>query len=52
MGVVFFGLFTAVGLLMRLFGYDPMTRKFDRSARTYWVRHEDQSDVSYYFRQY
>ena len=52
MGVVFFGLFTVVGLLMRLFGYDPMTRRFDRSAKTYWVRHEEQSDVSYYFRQY
>lgn len=52
LAVVFFGIFTVVGLLMRLFGYDPMTRRFDRSARTYWVRHEDQSDVSYYFRQY
>lgn len=52
MAIVFFGLFTIVGLLMRLLGYDPMARTFDRSATTYWVRHEDQSDVSYYFRQY
>src|SRR5688572_4199228 len=52
MAVVFFGLFTAAGLLMRLVGYDPMRRKFDRSAKTYWVPHEDHSDVSYYFRQH
>ena len=52
MAIVFFGLFTVVGLLMRLLGYDPMARTFDRSATTYWVRHEDQSDDSYYFRQY
>jgi hypothetical protein len=50
--VVFFGVFTAIGLLMRLFRYDPMARTFDRSATTYWIRHEDQPDVSYYFRQY
>ena len=52
MATVYFVLFTAVGRLMRLFGYDPLARAFDRSATTYWVRHEDQSDVSYYFRQY
>ena len=45
-------LFTIAGMLMRLFGYDPMTRTFDRSATTYWVSHEEQPDVSYYFRQY
>ena len=52
MGVVFFGLFTVAGMLMRLFGYDPMTRRFDRSATSYWVKHEESSDVSSYFRQY
>jgi hypothetical protein len=52
MAVVFFGLFTVVGMLMRLFRYDPLTRTLDRSAQTYWVPHEDQPDVSYYFRQH
>jgi hypothetical protein len=52
MATVYFVLFTAVGALMRLFGYDPLARAFDRSATTYWVRREDQSDVSHYFRQY
>jgi len=52
LAAVFFILFTAVALLMRLFGYDPLSRTFDRSATTYWVRREDQRDVSSYFRQY
>ena len=52
LAAVFFLLFTAVALLMRLFGYDPLSRTFDRSATTYWVRREDQRDVSSYFRQY
>jgi hypothetical protein len=52
MAVIFFGLFTVAGLLMRAFGYDPMTRRFDRRATTYWVKHEEHADVSYYFRQY
>lgn len=51
LAAVYFGLFTPVGLLMRLFGYDPLRRIFDKSAKTYWVRHEEQKDVSRYFRQ-
>jgi hypothetical protein len=52
MAVVFFGLLTVCGVLMRLFGYDPLTRRFDRSASTYWVEHEEATDVSNYFRQH
>ena len=36
LGLMFFGVFTPVGLLMRLFGRDAMKRQFDRDARTYW----------------
>jgi hypothetical protein len=52
MATVYFVLFTVVGMLMRLFGYDPLTRRLDRSAATYWVKHEEHPDVSSYFRQY
>src|SRR5688572_24952414 len=37
LGVIYFGLFTLVGLLLKLFGYDPLQRRFDRSAKTYWI---------------
>jgi hypothetical protein len=52
MALVFFGLFTAAGLLMRLVRYDPMTRTFDRAATTYWVRRNESADAPDYFRQY
>lgn len=37
LGVVFFALFTPVGLLMRAFGRDAMCRRFEPAAKTYWV---------------
>jgi O-antigen/teichoic acid export membrane protein len=37
LGVIFYLLFFPVGLIMRLFGRDPMNRKFDSDATTYRV---------------
>jgi len=45
-------LITPIGLLMRLVGYDPMKRRFDRSAETYWIRREPTQDTNQYFKQY
>jgi len=39
--VVFYLLLTPLGLLMRLFGSDPMRRKIDRTASTYWIARKD-----------
>ncbi len=50
--LTFFGIFLPVGLIMRLFGYDPMHRSFDRAARTYWIPREPVTDVKRYFRQF
>lgn len=50
LGFVYFIVLTPVGLVMRAFGYDPMVRRYDRSATTYWVRREPQTDVQRYFR--
>lgn len=52
LGLVYFGVVTPIGLLMRVVGHDPMTRRFDRSAATYWVEREQVSDVKRYFRQF
>lgn len=43
---------TPIGLIMRLLGYDPMHRKFDPEAKTYWVEHQKASDTSRYFQQF
>lgn len=37
MGVVFFGTVMPIGLIMRGLGKDPLSRKLDRQARTYWM---------------
>ncbi len=37
---------------MRVVGYDPMDRRFDRDAETYWIAREPDDDVKRYFRQF
>jgi hypothetical protein len=52
LGLIYFGLLTPVGWLMKLFGYDPMERRFDRAAASYWVERERQTDAGRYFKQF
>ena len=52
LAVVYYLVLTPTGLLMRLFGYDPMNRRFDPDAETYWVPRETEQDVKRYFRQF
>jgi carbamoyltransferase len=52
MGVVFYLVITPTGLLMRLFGRDPLTRKFRREAESYWIRRKEDASLDRYFRQY
>ena len=50
--VLFYLVVTPVGLLMKLFRYDPLTRRPNRNATTYWVEHRTGDDSSRYLRQY
>ncbi len=52
MAVIFYGVFTPVGLVMRLFGRDPMHRRLDPGASTYWIPREPVTDSKRYFRQF
>jgi Saxitoxin biosynthesis operon protein SxtJ len=38
LGVVFYGVVTPIGLVMRLAGHDPMRRRFDQVGESYRVR--------------
>jgi Saxitoxin biosynthesis operon protein SxtJ len=38
LGVVFYGVVTPIGLLMRLTGRDPMRRRLDQASESYRVR--------------
>jgi hypothetical protein len=40
LGVIFFAVFTPVGVLMRALGRDTMCRRFDAAARSYWVKRD------------
>jgi hypothetical protein len=51
LGFVYYVVFTLVGLVMRLVGYDPMHRKLDPAAKSYWVEHDPHTNVERYFRQ-
>jgi len=50
LGIVYFVLFTFVGLIMRLFRYDPMDRTAGRA--TYWRSRGERTDPAAYFRQF
>ena len=41
LGLFFYLVITPVGLVMRLFGRDPMHRKFNTSAASYWVKRDE-----------
>jgi hypothetical protein len=40
MGILYFGLFTPMGFVMRLFGWDAMKRTWDPAAKSYWARRD------------
>ena len=52
MGIVFYLVFTPIAVLMRIVGYDPMKRKFEPDAKTYWVRRQPRSETAHYFKQF
>jgi len=52
LAIVYYLVITPIGLLMRLFRYDPMKRGFDQSVPSYWhVRDTADADPKRYFRQ-
>ena len=36
LGLIYYLLFTPASLIMKLIGKDPLNRKFDKEAKTYW----------------
>ena len=52
MGTIFYLVIAPIGLILRLFGKDPMNRHFNPSAGTYWVEARPQRPAEDYFRQF
>ncbi len=49
---IYYLLITPIGILMKLVGYDPMTRTFDKNESSYWVKRDPNLEKSRYFKQY
>jgi hypothetical protein len=52
MALVYYLLVTPIGLVFRLLGKDPMHRKFDPKATTYWISRSKPPEPGRYFRQF
>ncbi len=52
LGFLFFAIIAPIGMLLRVLGKDPMQRRFDASARSYFVRAKPPSSTENYFRRY
>lgn len=51
LGVVFYGLFTPLGLIFKLAGRDLLSRRLQPEADTYWTKKGQAEDIRSYFRQ-
>ncbi|MBM4108330.1 MAG: hypothetical protein FJ255_05885 [Phycisphaerae bacterium] len=52
LALIYYAVLTPIGLVMRLLGNDPMQRRLDRAATTYWSEHRPPTDPKRYFRQF
>ncbi len=52
MGFLFFGMITPLGLFFRLIGKDPLHRRFEPAASSYWSDPRPRRGKESYFRQF
>ncbi len=52
LGTLFFGIIAPVGVMLRLFGHDPLGRSFPTKSDSYWSKYRAQPDKKRYFRQF
>lgn len=52
LGLLFYLVFVPVGLIFRRRGWDPLQRKFDAAAPTYWQKKKRPQDVASYYRRW
>lgn len=46
MGIVFFFLITPISMFFRLKGRDALKRRFDKDAKSYWIKRDDKTEHS------
>lgn len=50
--IIYYLVITPIGVVMRLLGRDPMRRKLDPAAGSYWIKRTPPADVRRYYRQF
>lgn len=50
--LMYFLIFTPVGLIRRMFSKDSFPKTFDKSKKTYWQDAEQMDDISRYYKQF
>jgi hypothetical protein len=50
--LIYFGVFTPIGLVLRLCRYDPLRRKLDSRVPSYWLKRPGPPRPEDYFRQH
>lgn len=51
MGIIFFGIFTPIAILMRFFGRDELRLKF-KNKKSYWINREPNKGLDHFKNQY
>lgn len=52
MAVFYYGIITPVALLFRLLNRDPLCRRYEPDADTYWIEYKQKRTAKDYFRQF
>lgn len=52
LAAVYYLVFTPVGFALRLMGHDPLERRWDRAASSYWKARPQPPEPSRYFREF
>lgn len=52
LAVIYYIVLSPIGWVMRLLGRDPLQRRFDPSAQSYWIERDSPSNPERYFQQF
>jgi hypothetical protein len=52
LGAVYYLVLTPIGLILRVAGRDPLQRRFDRTAPTYWIERKREQAPTRPFKQF
>jgi hypothetical protein len=52
LAAVYYLVLTPIGLIMRIAGRDPLRRRFDPGAASYWIERRSRPDPARYFKQF